>query len=331
MTETRKPLILNVDDDESILTIVNHRLSKAGYEVISADRVSKVQELLKGNIPDLILLDIMMPEMDGYQFCAQLKQTAELAYVPVVFFSALETEVDKKKAFAAGAADYITKNFELSKLPEIIKKNLRTGKEWEKFKTYSETPTGPSSSLDFLKFKEILSARLNLSPESKKQLSSITPTNIYPLAATLGIPPSQMAKEIALYLKLKYVEQIYPEEIQLDVLPVSFCKCYKVLAIRRSGADTVSFVLSNPFDQDLLDLLRQPPTPPGPLNFLVAEPKTIDQLFSLEGKEKSKDGDAEIHTIEESDTTENPITKLTTDLLTRALQERASDIHIEPM
>ncbi|MBI2118947.1 MAG: response regulator [Elusimicrobia bacterium] len=128
MNKIKKPVILIIDDDKSILVLVEHILSQAGYKVISVDRASKVQKHLKGNLAHLILLDIMMPDMDGYTFCAQLKQTPNLASIPVVFFSSLESEVDKAKAFSVGAADYVTKSSGIKGLPEIIDKNLRAGK-----------------------------------------------------------------------------------------------------------------------------------------------------------------------------------------------------------
>ncbi|MCD5391155.1 response regulator [candidate division NPL-UPA2 bacterium] len=87
---------------------------------------------LREERPDLLLLDIMMPKLDGCQVCQHLKDDATLSSIPVVIISARGQESDKVKGFRAGACDYIVKPFDPLQLPEIVRKNLR-GKDGQDF------------------------------------------------------------------------------------------------------------------------------------------------------------------------------------------------------
>ena len=106
---SEKPLILITDDNQVSLRLIEGVLSDSGYSVVTAD--SGENALLKVNEakPDLILLDVMMPEMNGYEVCSRLQENVETAYIPVVFFTALGDEQNKAKAFSVGGADYLVK------------------------------------------------------------------------------------------------------------------------------------------------------------------------------------------------------------------------------
>src|SRR4051812_35348974 len=105
MTNSDRPLIMSVEDNRDTQQLIERLLVKAGYDVIIADNGVMGLEMLitQNQRPDLILLDIMMPEMNGYDFCAKLQENEELSYIPVVFLTALGDEHDKSKAFAVGA------------------------------------------------------------------------------------------------------------------------------------------------------------------------------------------------------------------------------------
>lgn len=101
--------ILVVDDESDILELLKYNLSKEGYEVKTASDGVKGLEIAKNFLPDMILLDIMMPKQDGVETCRQIRETTELQNVFVIFLTARSEEYSEVAAFETGADDYITK------------------------------------------------------------------------------------------------------------------------------------------------------------------------------------------------------------------------------
>jgi two-component system alkaline phosphatase synthesis response regulator PhoP len=101
--------ILVVDDEEPILELLKYNLEKNGYEVKTARDGARAVDIAKKFIPDLVLLDIMMPKMDGVETCRQLRDLPELQKTFVVFLTARSEEYSEVAAFDIGADDYITK------------------------------------------------------------------------------------------------------------------------------------------------------------------------------------------------------------------------------
>ena len=109
--ENRAPLILVIDDNPSNLSVINQYLEDNGFEVmIARDGDDGVVKAARG-LPDLILLDVMMPGMDGFETCRQLKGESLTRDIPVLFMTALDSVEDKLKGFDAGGVDYIVKPF----------------------------------------------------------------------------------------------------------------------------------------------------------------------------------------------------------------------------
>lgn len=106
-----KPLhkVLVVDDEEPILELLKYNLEKGGYEVKTASDGARAVDIAKKFIPDLVLLDIMMPKMDGVETCRMLRDIPDLQKMFVVFLTARSEEYSEVAAFDVGADDYITK------------------------------------------------------------------------------------------------------------------------------------------------------------------------------------------------------------------------------
>jgi PAS domain S-box-containing protein len=121
---TLQPNILLVDDSPEILHLFSILLSKLGYKVRPTRDGRLALRFAKRNPPDLILLDIMMPGIDGYQVCEKLKACEQTKDIPVIFISALNEMFDKLKAFSLGGVDYITKPFELEEVVARIENQL---------------------------------------------------------------------------------------------------------------------------------------------------------------------------------------------------------------
>lgn len=115
--EPHKGDILVIDDKPDNLRLLSFLLDKNGYKVQQATSGQMALESVQLHPPDLILLDILMPNMNGYEVCRQLKALAYTADIPVIFLSALSDVFDKVKAFEVGGVDYITKPFQI---PEIL-------------------------------------------------------------------------------------------------------------------------------------------------------------------------------------------------------------------
>lgn len=116
--------ILVVDDNPQNLRLLIAILSMRGYKVRPAPSGSIALESAFSTPPDLILLDIMMPEMNGYEVCQKLKESELTSSVPVIFISAIDAVADKVKAFEMGAVDYITKPFQAEEILARVNTHL---------------------------------------------------------------------------------------------------------------------------------------------------------------------------------------------------------------
>ncbi len=117
--------ILLVDDEPDILEIVGYNLKNEGYTIYTAKNGIEAIKIAKKNIPHLILLDIMMPEMDGIEVCEKIRATKELENVLITFFTARGEDYSKVAGFDVGADDYITKPIKPKVLVSKIKALLR--------------------------------------------------------------------------------------------------------------------------------------------------------------------------------------------------------------
>jgi|SRR5665647_847978 len=115
--------ILIVDDTAANVLLLEALLS-AEYTIKSASKGSEALEIAEKMPPDLILLDILMPGMDGYEVCRRLKEHPQLWDIPVIFLSALESTEVKLKVFKSGGVDYITKPFYLKDVQARVKTHL---------------------------------------------------------------------------------------------------------------------------------------------------------------------------------------------------------------
>ena len=114
--------ILIIEDEKSIVDLISFNLKREGYEILSAFDGSSGLELALSGKADLVLLDVMLPVMDGFEVLRRLRQTSD---VPVIMVTAREEETDKILGLETGADDYITKPFSIKELAARIKANMR--------------------------------------------------------------------------------------------------------------------------------------------------------------------------------------------------------------
>lgn len=127
-TTSRKYRILVVDDERRMVGFIRLNLEQDGFEVIEAYNGNEALERLRDSLPDLILLDVMMPDIDGFEV---LRMIREISQVPVIMLTAKGEEDDKVKGLELGADDYITKPFSPRELVSRVKAVLRRGATFE--------------------------------------------------------------------------------------------------------------------------------------------------------------------------------------------------------
>lgn len=125
LVEQEKKTILVVDDEENIMDLLVYNLEKEGYNTLKAyDGITAVEMALKER-PDLILLDVMIPKLDGISVCKKIRYYLNISTMPILMVSAKDSESDKIVGLEMGADDYITKPFQIRELMARIKANLR--------------------------------------------------------------------------------------------------------------------------------------------------------------------------------------------------------------
>ncbi len=121
-----KKLILAIDDEKDILKLLHYNLEREGYQVLTAKSGEEGLEVARAKHPDLIILDIMLPEMDGLEVCRILRSNKETKHIPVLMLTAKTSEVDQIVGFELGANDYISKPFSVKVLSARIKNIFRS-------------------------------------------------------------------------------------------------------------------------------------------------------------------------------------------------------------
>jgi two-component system phosphate regulon response regulator PhoB len=121
----RKPKILVVDDEPDALELIEFNLKAAGFEVITADDGKEALKKALAVLPNLILLDLMLPEIDGLEVCKMLRHDATTAAIPIIMLTAKAAEIDRVLGLELGADDYVTKPFSPRELVLRVKSLLR--------------------------------------------------------------------------------------------------------------------------------------------------------------------------------------------------------------
>jgi phosphate regulon transcriptional regulator PhoB len=130
-----KPKILVVDDETDALDLIEFNLKAAGYDVITAADGAKALEKARNSAPDLVILDLMLPEMDGLEVCKNLRRDEKTATVPIIMLTAKAAEIDRVLGLELGADDYVTKPFSPRELTLRVKSLLRRAQPEEGGKT----------------------------------------------------------------------------------------------------------------------------------------------------------------------------------------------------
>lgn len=117
--------LLLIDDDPNLILLVKDYLEFRGYEVVTAENGREALEVLENDVPDMIICDVMMPEMDGYTFVSNVRQDERTSWIPVLFLSAKGQSQDRVKGLNVGADVYMVKPFEPEELVAQVEASLK--------------------------------------------------------------------------------------------------------------------------------------------------------------------------------------------------------------
>lgn len=129
-----KPKILVVDDEPEAVELLEFNLKQAGYVVSTAGDGAEALKRARSQTPDMIVLDVMLPEMDGFEICKSLRLDSSTAKIPIIMLTAKAAEIDRVLGLELGADDYLTKPFSPRELLLRIKKILGRGQSEEKLR-----------------------------------------------------------------------------------------------------------------------------------------------------------------------------------------------------
>ncbi len=363
--------ILLIDDDVEILNLLSRYLAPESYTIFTASSGRAGLQTAQQNFPDLIILDIVMPKVDGFEVCKKLQENQNLSYCPVIFLSAFDDQKNRMKAFSLGAVDFLPKPILKEELLKKVRQHLSLSKKWQGLKKEGKSkeklpleeskkkrPVEEQSYKEKINsFHRFLSKELILKDKTEEKLHGVSFLNIYQEMEKLGIDSARIAQILAKFCRLKYVSSIEPNSVVLGLLPYSFCQRNLVIPI--SENDTSYFIISNPLDLSLLDSLEKVIGRGQNLNCKLSNPDTIKHFFedvqtldiSYLSKKEEIGLDKDKISEDDEDTTPSKreiklvtgqdssflhdeklsaFVSMTNQILTSAINQRSSDIHIEP-
>jgi DNA-binding response OmpR family regulator len=137
---SKKASVLVVDDEPHVLKLVKANLETSGYRVLTADDGEQAVQAVESEVPDLVILDLMLPKMDGYAVCRHIR---EFSAVPIIMLTARSAQVDLVHGFEVGADDYLTKPFSVTELLMRVQAVLRRSKWPEEILSRQGFRSGP--------------------------------------------------------------------------------------------------------------------------------------------------------------------------------------------
>jgi DNA-binding NarL/FixJ family response regulator len=141
--------LLLIDDDPNLILLVKDYLEFRGYEVVTAENGREALEVLEQEIPDMIICDVMMPEMDGYTLVDHVRQDPRTSWIPVLFLSAKGQSQDRVKGLNTGADVYMVKPFEPEELVAQVESSLKSASRLMMHQSGTATDTGPKIQVPF--------------------------------------------------------------------------------------------------------------------------------------------------------------------------------------
>ncbi|MDT8369671.1 MAG: ATPase, T2SS/T4P/T4SS family [Longimicrobiales bacterium] len=333
-----EPLVLVVDDDEKVRAGLRKVLEANGFRVATAADGEAALLALHDLRPAVILLDVLMPGMDGFQVSRRLQEEDELRNIPIIFLTGLGSAEDRARAFAAGATDFVAKPFEVAELLDTIRRHIDSRRRWKSLKDSNDggdwlQPTA------FLAFKRHLEERVDIPPEAREVVQGLPASGFASLARILGMSSRELAQHAADFLDVPIRSGIDPQRVRPGLLPTAFCRANQVVPVEDANG-AVAALVANPFDWQLLDEIRWNLWGKSEPRLEVAEPAVVQGFYEYGSGDAEAEAVAEVddlggdRTIDTDEVSPEglgqEVMKLANELLRLAVADRASDIHLEP-
>lgn len=211
MQNLSKQTILVVDDEQDLLDLIEYNLKKEGFDVLKAENGKQGIDIAKENKPDLVLLDIMMPKMDGLAVCEKMREDQNTSKIPIIFLTARGDERTEIEGLNRGADDYITKPISTTKLISRIKAVLRRFDETEQVENrieihdiivdrdrYIVTKNGEDFQLPRKEFELLfyLAGRKGMVQDRQTLLNKVWGDNIYVVDRTVDVHIRKIREKI---------------------------------------------------------------------------------------------------------------------------------------
>jgi CheY-like chemotaxis protein len=278
---TEQVKILCIDDSRDMVASMVALLTADGFAVFPAYAPRAGVEMAQKVLPDLIFLDIMMPEMDGYEVCRLLQKDKRTAGIPVVFISALTQPQNKVSALSVGGVDYLTKPFTREELRAITRKYA--GKKAAvaaapvpaQVSAKAAVPGGRRTLADF---KKNVIDGFALDAAGISALSPLQGGDIYKLSEILGISQGRVARLLSDFTGRPYLPVINPQDVNKELLPAKFSEQNNIAAVNTASGGAL-LVMSQPFDLELQDMIRG--IMGGEFDFGITEPGNISVLYKM--------------------------------------------------
>jgi len=176
--------VLLVEDEQDVAEMIRYNLTKEGYDVVLCSNGNEALRLARENRPDVLLLDIMIPQLNGWEVCRRIKKDPELATIPVIMVSGRVEEGDKVLGFEVGADDYVTKPFSPRELIARIRAVLRRGRQVDAKEKKAS-----------LKVGDLEIDRYRFEVRMKNRPVELTPKEFELLATLVGAPGRVFGRE----------------------------------------------------------------------------------------------------------------------------------------
>ena len=176
--------VLLVEDEQDVAELIRYNLTKEGYDVVLCGNGNEALRLARENRPDVILLDIMVPQLNGWEVCRRIKKDPELAAIPVIMVSGRVEEGDKVLGFEVGADDYVTKPFSPRELIARVRAVLRRGRQVDSKEKKAS-----------LKVGDLEIDRYRFEVRMKNRPVELTPKEFELLATLVGAPGRVFGRE----------------------------------------------------------------------------------------------------------------------------------------
>jgi len=236
------PLILIVDDSPENLQVMANMLTNAGYRITMTKSAAKALQILDNITPDIILLDVLMPEMDGFELCRRLKASESTREIPVIFLTIKTESEDIVKGFQSGGVDYITKPFNKTELLARVQNHLELKRSKEELKARSKEIEEKNRRLEEqsekLKEMDIIKSRFfaNISHEFRTPLTLIQGPLEQMIAACSNQDEEKKRKLILMHRNTERLLRLINQLLELSKLENSKMK------LQASKTNIISFV-----------------------------------------------------------------------------------------